>query len=170
MVACRRIAEGQIAAHVAAGRLGGARWALGALLGCALLLVGLASPSRAQFGSATLFGTGGLPQAVAVDDFDGDSRADLATADWGLGKVSVLLGRGDGSFGGPTDFGAGAHPASVAVGDFNGVGPPDLAVANNGSERLGAAGQGRRNLQRPDQLRRRRRTRVGGGGELQRRL
>jgi hypothetical protein len=112
------------------------RAALSALLAVALLLLGPVSPSRAQFGSATLFNTGSLPQSVAVGDFNGDTQADLATADWGSGKVSVLLGRGDGSFGGPTDFGAGAHPASVAVGDFNGLGPPDLAVANNGSDNV----------------------------------
>jgi hypothetical protein len=84
-------------------------------VGAALLFMGAASPSRAQFGHAALFGTGSRPQSVAVDDFNGDARADLATADWGPGKISVLLGRGDGSFGGPTDPGAGTHLASVAL-------------------------------------------------------
>jgi hypothetical protein len=56
-------------------------------VGAALLCMGAASPSRAQFGHAALFGTGSLPQSVAVDDFNGDARADLATTDWGPGKI-----------------------------------------------------------------------------------
>jgi hypothetical protein len=69
---------------------------------------------------------------VAVGDFNGDGKLDLAVANQFSDTVSILLGTGTGSFGAKTDFGAGSFPASVAVGDFNGDGNLDLAVANLG--------------------------------------
>jgi len=79
-------------------------------------------------------GLGTFPRSVAVGDFDGDGRLDLAvaTTSHSTNKVSVLLGRGDGTFHAAANYGAGTNPCSVAVGDFNGDGKPDLAVANLG--------------------------------------
>jgi hypothetical protein len=75
---------------------------------------------------------GARPRWVAVGDFNGDGRPDLATADAVSSNVSVLLGDGTGNFaaaaGSPEPVGA--QPFSVAVGDFNGDGKPDLATAN----------------------------------------
>ena len=68
------------------------------------------------------------PFSVAVGDFNGDGKQDLATAN--SGNVSILLGDGAGSFGAPINFAAGDVPFSVAVGDFNGDGKQDLAVVN----------------------------------------
>jgi len=68
---------------------------------------------------------------VAVGDFNGDEVQDLAVASGFFGKVSVLLGTGDGSFQPPIDFDAGGGPRSVATADFNGDGLPDLAVAHS---------------------------------------
>ena len=68
---------------------------------------------------------------MAVGDFDGDGKPDLAVANALSDNVSVLLGNGDGSFQAAKNFGAGSYPVSVAVGDFNGDGKPDLAVANS---------------------------------------
>ncbi len=73
---------------------------------------------------------GTTPAHVAVGDFNGDGKADLAVANSGSGKVSVLLGNGTGSFPALVDYDAGFIPVSVAVGDFNGDGIADLAVAN----------------------------------------
>src|SRR5438132_377175 len=75
------------------------------------------------------------PQSLAVGDFNGDGRPDLAVANNGSTNVSVLLGNGDGTFQNAFGYGAGTGPGSVAVGDFNGDGKPDLAVANIGSLR-----------------------------------
>jgi hypothetical protein len=69
-----------------------------------------------------------------VDDFNGDTDADLVTANAGSDNVSILLGAADGSFEAPTNFTAGSVPRSVAVGDFNGDSDPDLAVANHDSD------------------------------------
>src|SRR5215831_16859819 len=105
-----------------------------------VMLCGLLEPEAAaqtvSFGAKTDFGTGGGPHSVAVGDFNGDGKLDLAVAN--VGTVSILLGTGTGNFGAKTDFGTGAdgenllYPssASVAVGDFNGDGKLDLAVAN----------------------------------------
>ena len=76
------------------------------------------------------FGTGIGPTSVAVGDFNGDGKLDLAVANFSSNTVSILLGTGTGSFGAKTDFGTGSGPRSVAVGDFNGDGKLDLVVAN----------------------------------------
>ncbi len=93
------------------------------------------------------FGAGDHPSSVAVTDFDGDGRLDLAVAYAGaspddVGGVSVLLGNGDGSldlviaspnsaygsvllgngdgsFDLARNFGTDGSARSVAVGDFN---------------------------------------------------
>jgi hypothetical protein len=77
---------------------------------------------------------GSRPVSVAVGDFNGDGKADLAVANYVDNTVTVLLGNGDGTFtpaaGSPIVVGNG--PGSVVVGDFNGDSKSDLAVANNG--------------------------------------
>ena len=73
-------------------------------------------------------GTG--PISVAVGDFNGDGKPDLAVANRVSTDVSVLLGNGDGTFQSPYTYITGERPSSVAVGDFDRDGRPDLAVAN----------------------------------------
>ena len=53
-----------------------------------------------------LYPVGQGPYSVAVGDFNGDGKPDLATANF-LNSVSVLLGDGAGGFGNRADFGAG---------------------------------------------------------------
>jgi hypothetical protein len=73
-------------------------------------------------------------ESVAVGDFNGDGKADLAMLHWNSsGSVSVMLGTGQGSFQAPVNYSVGAYPSSVVVGDFNGDGKADLAVANYGN-------------------------------------
>jgi hypothetical protein len=75
---------------------------------------------------------GNCPFGVAVADFNGDGKLDLAVANWYDNTVSILLGNGDGTFtpapGSPVA--AGGTPMALAVGDFNGHGKLDLAVAD----------------------------------------
>ena len=76
--------------------------------------------------------TGGTwPFCVAVADFNGDGKLDLAIADTNK-IVTVLLGDGAGGFADAPDspFGVGSLPKWVAAGDFNGDGKPDLAIVN----------------------------------------
>ena len=74
---------------------------------------------------------------VAVGDFNGDGKADLAVANecpdsnCNAGAVSVLLGNGDGTFQAPQTYSSGGSEAyAVAVADVNKDGKADLIVAN----------------------------------------
>ena len=74
---------------------------------------------------------------MAVGDFNGDGKLDLAVVNYGSSNVSILLGNGDGTFKTAVNYGAGSSaPYSVAVADFNGDGKLDLAVANIASNNV----------------------------------
>jgi hypothetical protein len=87
----------------------------------------------------TAFGVGSQPGSVAVGDFNGDGKLDLAVANRGANTVSILLGDGTGNFKATASspVAAGSIPWSVAVGDFYGDGNLDLAVADDGSNTVG---------------------------------
>ncbi len=110
------------------------------LVGVLLLAYALSHSAEATVGfkSAVSYPVGTAPLAVAVGDFNGDGKPDLAVANAGNpqigddGNVSVLLGNGDGTFQAALNVAAGKNPFSIAVGDFNGDGRPDVVVANNG--------------------------------------
>src|ERR1041385_4398302 len=92
-----------------------------------------ASSGTPSFTAATNITVGTNPQSVAVGDFNGDSKLDLAVANSGSGNVSILLDNGSGSFNPLSPVVVGGTPVSVTVGDFNKDGNADLAVANFGS-------------------------------------
>jgi len=75
---------------------------------------------------------GDWPYSVAIGDFNGDGKLDLAVANISSGTVSILLGDGTGNFTLASSPATGRAPISVAMGDFNGDGKLDLAVANAG--------------------------------------
>jgi hypothetical protein len=88
---------------------------------------------------AGLFSVGAAPAAIAVAEFNGDNRPDLASANRGSGDVSILLGLGGGAFAAETRLPAGGTPRGVLGADFGGDGQADLAVALDGDGEVGAA-------------------------------
>jgi hypothetical protein len=66
--------------------------------------------------------------SLAVADFNGDGKPDLAIAADYAASISVLLGNGDGTFQAPLNSPTNTEPYFVTVGDFNGDGKPDVAV------------------------------------------
>lgn len=106
----------------------------------ALLSASLVAPvsqlSTSALGSLTPsfprtdFPVGHSPSAVAVGDFNGDGKLDMAVADEGDNTVSILLGNGDGTFQSQSTFPTGVAPDAIVAGDFNGDGKLDLGVAN----------------------------------------
>jgi len=75
---------------------------------------------------------------VAVADFNGDGKPDLAVTTYYGDSVSVALGVGDGSFGAPVDYAIGDMPFFLVTGDFDGDGKADLAAANGVSSSVSA--------------------------------
>jgi hypothetical protein len=97
-----------------------------------ILLVALGNGDGTfQPGVGYNLGSSPLSIAVAVGDFNGDGRADLAVLNSSTSNVSVLLGNGDGTFRASVNYAANG-PTWLAVGDFNGDGKADLAIANTG--------------------------------------
>jgi len=74
--------------------------------------------------------TGAGPMAVAVADFNGDGRADLATVNRSDGTVTVYFSASDGGFIGPLVLAVGGSPVAIVAADLNGDKLPDLVVAN----------------------------------------
>ena len=80
------------------------------------------------------------PKGIAVADFNGDRKPDLAVASSTGFQVTVYLNSG--APGGTPSFGAGdsfatvTTPVAVAAADFNGDGRPDLVVANYNSDSI----------------------------------
>ena len=73
-------------------------------------------------GAATAMG----PTAPEVADFNGDGKLDVALAALRDNKISVLLGKGDGTFMPAQNFDGGMSPFGVRAADLNADNKPDL--------------------------------------------
>src|SRR5262249_48061067 len=93
------------------------------------------------------------PMGLAVGDFNGDGILDLATADYGSGEVSVLLGNGDGTFQHALNIPVGGGLNAIVVADFNGDGRADVAVVDLYSQKVSVLlGNGDGTFQPPQQF------------------
>jgi hypothetical protein len=75
-------------------------------------------------------------QSMAVGDFNGDGKPDLAVTNSGANGVNVFLNSGGGLSAVFASPATGESPSSIAAADFNGDGKLDLAVANSGSNNV----------------------------------
>src|SRR5204863_3641823 len=76
------------------------------------------------------------PYQVALVDFNGDAKLDVAIASYGNNQVITLLNNGDGTFGNQITMSPGGNPISIAPGDFDGDGRTDLAIAHYTGNRV----------------------------------
>jgi hypothetical protein len=67
---------------------------------------------------------------VAVGDFNGDGKLDLAVANNGSNTLTVLTGKGDGTLKWVGNFDGAADVIAVGVGDFNADGKLDAVAVN----------------------------------------
>jgi uncharacterized repeat protein (TIGR01451 family) len=90
----------------------------------------LMNNGNGTFGAPTLLTgtTFDSPDALAVGDFNGDGKLDLAVANGGSNRIRIFDGNGNGTFTYATRLVTGNEPSDLATGDFNGH--LDLAVAN----------------------------------------
>src|SRR5262245_8495141 len=73
----------------------------------------------AGFSSTGPYAAGTNPIAVAVGDFNGDGKADVAVANQQSDNITVLLGDGKGTFQFSSNYATAPYPQAVAVADLN---------------------------------------------------
>jgi hypothetical protein len=78
--------------------------------------------------------TTGAAQTIALGDFDGDGKTDIASLLVGGAGVGILKGRGDGTFNSPTTASVPNPSGGLLAQDFNGDGFVDLATASGGNQ------------------------------------
>lgn len=93
-----------------------------------------------------LLRAGQSPLAMAVGDFNGDGKLDIAAVSAGDNKLSIWLGNGRGGFQPSITVNTQAYPRAIAVGDVDNDGNLDLVIANeyaNSLSLIRGVGEGR---------------------------
>ncbi len=86
---------------------------------------------------------GTFPKHLAIGDFNGDNKPDLAVTNFSSNNVSILIGNGSGGFSPFATISVGTNPEGISVNDFNNDGIQDLAVAKTNPGNLSIVlGQG----------------------------
>lgn len=90
-------------------------------------------------GSPIPASAGSHPCDLVVADLNDDANADIVTAEFGWGDITVLLGDGQGGFAtGPNSFAPDTfgNPCGIVAADFDSDGHPDLALSNVNNKEL----------------------------------
>lgn len=80
--------------------------------------------------------SGNSPGAVALADFNGDGRMDIAASNSAENNVAILFNQGKGDFPGPRNLLMEDSPDQVVSADFDGDGALDLAVASHATSKI----------------------------------
>ena len=106
------------------------------------------------FQTQVTYAVGSEPVALVAGDFNGDGRTDLAVANSGSNDVSVLLGNGDGTFQTQVTYAVGSEPDRPRGGRLQRRRPDRPGRRQlRLQRRVGVAGQRRRHLPDPGDLR-----------------
>ncbi len=107
------------------------------LLGSTInFLQGSATGTFTLSGASLSLPLGSAPYGLAVGDFDGDGRDDVAVADRGSNLVRIYLRRGPFTFAAPQNIPTGSQPVSLVVGDFDRDGDLDIVSVNQAAGNL----------------------------------
>ena len=108
--------------------------------GAAVLAIAWASTAAAvtipRFGAPLPMAVPPGPDALVTADVNGDRIPDVIVTSSFSGRVTTLLGLGDGGFRQATSIRVAAGPRAIAAGDFNGDGRVDVAVVQNAADRV----------------------------------
>ena len=113
------------------------------------------SAAATEFANGKSYPAGTSPSAIAIGDFNGDGKPDIAVLNSGSNNVSILLNNGDGTFQTAKNFNAGGRFQTIVAADFNADGKLDLALfqPGDGNSVVGAVsilfGNGDGTLQAP---------------------
>ena len=92
-----------------------------------------------HLGRAHSTGIGSEPGALAIGDFNNDTRLDIVVTNFYVNNIVIFLGGDNEPFADITSFntGDGSRPHSVAVGDVNNDDQMDIVVPNYGTDNIG---------------------------------
>jgi Ca2+-binding RTX toxin-like protein len=103
------------------------------------VLINNSTSGNVSFSANTTYSVGTTPTNVTLGDVNGDSFADIVTANSGSNNVSLLLGNGSGAFYTPAiNYSLSFSPYVVGLSDVDGNGQLDILASNPTSGLPGA--------------------------------